>query len=252
MQNHFTLPQANRQSPPLIEQMETRLLLSGSSSTTAALQQWITEYAAQLPNAPAASIASLMHKHAKVKIKKVHIDNGHGHDKLNHEDKAKHDDETKSKDKGKEKDDDNQDDGDGGNGNTSGSDGTTNTGGHPTSGSVSITGNGQTIANGDTTPSTIDGTDFGSIAFAQDGPVRTFTFTNNAGSSIDITVITVPTGFVLVHPPQPTLAPHTQTTFSIQLDNSTVGTKTGKVSIATSSTAGNPIVFTITGAVTAA
>ena len=122
----------------------------------------------------------------------------------------------------------------------------------PASSSLSLAGNGKAIAAGDTTPSTTDGTDFGSIAYAQDGPVRTFTLRNDTNSSIDISVITVPTGFVLVHPPQATLNPNSQTTFSLQMDNSTVGTKSGKVSIANTSATSNPFVFTITGTVTAA
>ncbi len=220
----------NKATTPLIESMENRLLLSATSLAS------LLQSLAHLPADVVATVQPLKHQPtAKVK----------DHDKKNappKKEKKPHVKKVHVEDKPKP-DKDQADNGDEKDGN--------NSGGHTTGAGLTVTGNGQSIATGDTTPSATDGTNFGSIPLAQDGPVRQFILTNTTGSAIDINVIDLPAGFAVVGSPQTPIAAHSRTTLTIQLDNSTVATRTGQVSISTSAST-TPITFTITGTVTAA
>lgn len=64
---------------------------------------------------------------------------------------------------------------------------------------VAFSGNGQVIAPGDSTPSAMDGTDFGSTT--QGVPVqRVFLVGNTGGASLSITGVEAPTGFTVMAP----------------------------------------------------
>ena len=119
---------------------------------------------------------------------------------------------------------------------------------------IAISFNGTTIANGDTTPSGVKGTDFGSLDIAQVAATNTFTITNSgpatlyltgatpigiAGNTADFTVNTA--GLTT------NIAAGASTTFVIIFDPTSVGTRTGMMSIANNDINMTPYTFSITG-----
>ncbi len=114
---------------------------------------------------------------------------------------------------------------------------------------VTVLGNGVSIANGDASPSTADGTSFGSVV--QGGPAvsRTFTVRNDGGAALTLGTVTVPAGFTLTEGLSSNLAPGASDTFTVQLDTATVGTQSGEISFATDDSDENPFTFQITGVV---
>jgi len=115
-----------------------------------------------------------------------------------------------------------------------------------------VLGNGISIAAGDTSPSTSDGTDFGSTEQRGDTVNRVFTVYNDGGSTLTLGAVTVPAGFLLMKALPSSLAPQTSATFIVQLDSTVAGTKTGDVSFATNDYDENPFNFRITGMVVGA
>ena len=121
---------------------------------------------------------------------------------------------------------------------------------------VTVQGNGVTIADGDTTPSTADYTDFGSVAQGEAAISHTFTVRNDGGSALTLATVSVPTGYTLTKAPASSLAPGASDTFTVELETATAGTKTGEISFANNDGDGgdgveNPFHFTITGTVVA-
>ena len=84
---------------------------------------------------------------------------------------------------------------------------------------ITVLGNGVSIADGDTTPSTGEGTDFGSVAQNSAAVVRTFTVRNDGGSTLTLGTPTLPAGFSLVasDPLVSSLAPGASDTFQVQM-----------------------------------
>jgi subtilisin-like proprotein convertase family protein len=117
---------------------------------------------------------------------------------------------------------------------------------------IEVTGNGISIADGDTTPSATDYTDFGTIVQAGPTVSRTFTVYNSGSATLTLGAVTVPAGFTLTEGLSGSLAPGASDTFTVRLDNATVGTKSGDISFNTNDGDENPFNFRITGTVVAA
>ncbi|WP_163411588.1 BspA family leucine-rich repeat surface protein, partial [Flavobacterium ajazii] len=141
---------------------------------------------------------------------------------------------------------------------TSGGKGWSITGDNSSSGCVSeinIKGNGNTILHNDTSPSTTDHTDFGSLAFTSGTIARTFTIENTAIAPLNLsgTPKVAITGanaadFTVTTQPTSPVAPTTgTTTFVVTFDPPTVGLRTATLSIANTDTNENPYTFAIQG-----
>jgi len=116
---------------------------------------------------------------------------------------------------------------------------------------VSVRGNGVLITDGDTTPSTTDGTAFGSVAQYGAAISRVFTIRNDGGSWLTLQSLTVPTGYTATDAFSETwLAPGAEYTFTVRLDTATPGVKSGDISFATNDLDENPFNFAISGTVT--
>ena len=114
---------------------------------------------------------------------------------------------------------------------------------------ITVLGNGVSITDGDTTPSTTDDTDFGSIVQGGTAVSRTFTVRNEGTATLTLGSVTVPTGFTLTEGLSSSLAAGASDTFTVRLDSTTVGTKSGEVSFVTTDPDENPFHFAITGTV---
>ena len=104
---------------------------------------------------------------------------------------------------------------------------------------IVLEGNATAIANGDTTPSTTDHTDFGSVAVGG-SVIRTFTIKNigNANLILDATPVTLlgsGSGFNVTQPANTTIAPNGSETFTVTFSENTAATYTQTVGIAHSS-----------------
>src|SRR5262249_55540943 len=85
------------------------------------------------------------------------------------------------------------------------------------------------IADGDTTPSTADGTDFGTGGAGSSPVSRTFTVRNDGASTLTLSNLTVPTGFSISEGLSASLAPGASDTFTVLLATSSIGTKSGNI-----------------------
>ncbi|MCL5280945.1 MAG: choice-of-anchor D domain-containing protein, partial [Planctomycetes bacterium] len=117
---------------------------------------------------------------------------------------------------------------------------------------IQVTGNGISISDGDVTPSVAEGTDFGTIVQASPTVSRTFTVYNGGSATLTLGSVTVPAGFTVTESLSGSLAPGASDTFTVRLDNATVGIKSGDVSFSTNDADENPFNFRITGVVLAA
>lgn len=102
---------------------------------------------------------------------------------------------------------------------------------------ISIQGNSTTILDGNNTPSTADGTDFGSTIIAGTSVEKTFTLQNNGSSSLTldnpaIVLLSGTKGFtVSAQPATNPMTGYTNQTFKINFTNTTPGTYTETVMI---------------------
>ena len=118
---------------------------------------------------------------------------------------------------------------------------------------ISVTGlSDNVITDGDTTPTTTDGTDFGSVTQDGDTVTRTFTVANSGALALTTETPTVPTGFTLTEGLATSIATSGNDTFSVRLDSSVLGVKHGTISFVNNDTTLNPFNFTVSGVVTAA
>jgi len=119
---------------------------------------------------------------------------------------------------------------------------------------ISIEGNGHEIASGDMTPTTTDGSAFGSADLVTGTVDHTFTIANT--DSIPVTLSGAPTVAitgtdaadftVIVQPSSSLPTDKSATTFTIEFDPSAAGTRTATVSIANDSDT-NPYTFAVSG-----
>ncbi len=117
---------------------------------------------------------------------------------------------------------------------------------------VTVLGNGVSITDGDSTPSTSDWTDFGSVVQGGATITRTFTVRNDGTAALTLGAVTVPAGYTLTEGLSASLAPGASDTFAVQLDTAITGTRSGDISFATNDSDENPYTFRISGQVTAA
>ena len=124
--------------------------------------------------------------------------------------------------------------------------------GAPTAPEIVVTGNGINIVDSDSSPSTADGTDFGTVSAVGMTVTHTFTVTNSGTSSLTTQPVSVPAGFTLVEGLSSSIAPGASDTFTVQLSTGTVGTFTGQITFTNSDSNENPFNFSITGRVNSA
>jgi len=93
--------------------------------------------------------------------------------------------------------------------------------------------NGVEILDGDNKATIVDGTNFGSVAQGSTPITRTFTVTNDGVDPLFLGVMTIPNGFSLVEGLPSTLGVGQSNTFTVQLDTTTTGTKSGHLSFNT-------------------
>jgi ELWxxDGT repeat protein len=119
----------------------------------------------------------------------------------------------------------------------------------PSASEITILGNGVSISDNDTTPSSSDGTDFGSVAQGQAGLTRTYTVRNDGSALLTLGSVSVPPGFAVTEPLSSSLAAGASDTFTVWLDTSTTGTFSGDISFSTNDSDENPFNFAIRGTV---
>ncbi|WP_158595921.1 CARDB domain-containing protein [Oleomonas cavernae] len=120
----------------------------------------------------------------------------------------------------------------------------------PTTPEVTVLGNAVSIADGDTTPVATDHTNFGSVEVGSAGVTRTFTVRNDGGGTLNLSNLTLPTGFTLVNGLVTSLAPGATDTFRVRMDAATAGTKTGQITFASNDPNESAFNFVVTGTVT--
>ena len=123
------------------------------------------------------------------------------------------------------------------------------------SGIVLFGGTSQTqlILNGDDTPSTTQGTDFGTVVAGSAPVTKTFKITNAGNEDLVFTSITEnANAFSITSAPAALsrLAPNASTTFNVVLDTSVAGTKYGTVSIVTNDPNDGVFAFDVTAVAT--
>lgn len=112
---------------------------------------------------------------------------------------------------------------------------------------INVKGNDVDIVSGDTTPSTADHTDFGSVLVDGGSVTRTFTIENKGTANLLLNgnpVVQISgtnaSDFSVVSNPSTTIAAGGSTTFQIKFDPSSTGTKTATVNIPNNDADENP------------
>jgi len=129
------------------------------------------------------------------------------------------------------------------------------TAGTATAPEINITGNGNSIADGDTSPSTTDFTDFGSVSASSGSIARTFTIQNTGDATLSLTgsspYISISglnaSDFSVTSTPSSSISASSSTTFQITFNPSAKGTRTASISIANDDDNENPYNFSIQG-----
>lgn len=120
---------------------------------------------------------------------------------------------------------------------------------------IDIQGNGTSIADGDTTPSTADDTDFGTINVTSGSNTNTFTIFNSGTLSLNLTgsapYVNISgansSDFTLTNNPTTPISASGNSTFDITFDPSGSGLRTAIVSIANDDSNENPYTFYVQG-----
>jgi Ca2+-binding RTX toxin-like protein len=95
----------------------------------------------------------------------------------------------------------------------------------------------------------VSSVNFGSVGQGQPGPTRTFTVRNDGTDVLSVGSISVPAGFILTDPLVGPIQPGESESFTLQVDTSTAGTKSGTVSFANSDADENPFDFDVSATV---
>jgi len=114
---------------------------------------------------------------------------------------------------------------------------------------------GVNIPDGDTTPSTEDGTDFGSVPPGAAPVVHTFTIRNTGTAALTTSGLSVPAGYTINKYPAASIPAGSSDTFIVQLNTTTAGPYAGDISFTNNDADGgdgveSPFNFRITGTVT--
>ena len=115
---------------------------------------------------------------------------------------------------------------------------------------ITVEGMGQNIADGDTTPSSADGTDFGTLVGGGAVVTRTFTVRNTGTADLTLGTLSLPSGYSITEPLSGMIAAGSSDTFTVRLNTTTAGTFYGNISFSTNDSDENPFNFRITGTVT--
>ena len=121
----------------------------------------------------------------------------------------------------------------------------------PTTPEITVLGNGTNIVDGDTSPSTSDYTDFGSVTQGGTAVQHTFTIRNDGAAPLTLGSITPPSGFSVIKSPASSIAAGSSDTFTVQLNTTTAGTYSGDITFSDNDSNENPFNFFITGTVNA-
>jgi hypothetical protein len=120
---------------------------------------------------------------------------------------------------------------------------------------LDLRGHGKLIVAGDTTPSTLDGTDFGSAAIHGSGVDQTFTITNSGNAPLQLTgspVVAVSgrhaRDFTVSSQPASPIAPGGGATFTVHFSPLNQGLRTATISVANNDALENPYQFAVQGA----
>ncbi|WP_395736406.1 beta strand repeat-containing protein [Prosthecobacter sp.] len=117
---------------------------------------------------------------------------------------------------------------------------------------IALSGNSVNIVNGDSTPSTTDSTDFGSVAVAGSASTsKTFTISNTGSTNLNLSSLTIggtnAADFTLTAAASTPVIPAGTTTFTVSFNPSFSGTRTATINIGSDDTTHNPFTFTIQG-----
>jgi hypothetical protein len=104
---------------------------------------------------------------------------------------------------------------------------------------------GTAITNGQT-----NAVNFGTAVTNQTGPTLTFTVTNEGGQTLDLTGISVPSGFTLDTNFPAAIGPKTSGTFMVELSNNVIGVYSGDIVVTNSDPTNGTFAFPVTGTVT--
>src|SRR5262249_31111305 len=96
----------------------------------------------------------------------------------------------------------------------------------------------------------VDGTtvpiDFGTVSQGAVGLSRTFTIDNDGDQPLTLGTISLPPGYSLVEGTAPTIAVRGSETFTVRLDTTTLGVKSGSISFSNNDDDESPFDFAIT------
>ena len=115
---------------------------------------------------------------------------------------------------------------------------------------ISVSWGGANIPDDETTPSSAEGTDFGSVTQGGSPVTRAFVVINSGNQTLTLGSPTLPMGFSLIEGLSPSIAPSGSDTFTVQLDTTTTGNKSGQISFSNNDSNENPFNFSIAGTVT--
>ena len=120
---------------------------------------------------------------------------------------------------------------------------------------MDLRGNGKLIVSGDTTPSVLDGTDFGNLDVSGGTVDRTFTVQSLGDTALELTgsprvTVTGPhaADFVVTSQPDSPVAPGGSSTFTVRFDPSVRGLRTARISIANNDLSETLFEFSLQGA----
>src|SRR5204862_452033 len=94
-----------------------------------------------------------------------------------------------------------------------------------------------------------DLTDFGGAILSGAAVQHTFTVRNDGGAKLTTSGLSLPAGFTLVEGLSASISPGSSDTFTVQMETTSTGTRTGQISFADNDSDENPFVFSISGTV---
>lgn len=109
-----------------------------------------------------------------------------------------------------------------------------------------FTSSGQTIVDG-----ALSAISFGSVKRGSAGVTRTFRVRNDGNAPLTVGSVSAPAGFSVVSPLSGPIAPGAMASFTLKMDSSASGNKSGRVSFSTNDANENPFDFAVSGAVSA-
>jgi len=114
---------------------------------------------------------------------------------------------------------------------------------------IRVSGNSYEIPNGDTSPSTANGTDFGTLIIDDPSIEKTFKIENSGNINLTVSDVGISdtSAFQVATYPDGSIAPGEFTTFNITFSPKEVGISTGVVSIINNDSFENPFTFMIKG-----